>query len=240
MNTDLAQKIAAAKTTQQTYQPNDAVAQIMRQKVLVMVVAPAATGKSYIISHAAEQASDFSKVAVFTTRPNRPDDEPGMFRSHTSDAEITEILGKIEQGDVVQYAIHPTHGTIYGSEPADYPEHYNMLAMLSGTVEHMRALPFERTVTVGLVTDSTTWHEWFDNRFPEGHYNRVNRLQEAVMSLEWLTGQPENSIIWLINQPGQPEETASKLIAQTRGETPSDPNGRQFALDCLALARTLT
>lgn len=236
---DLAQRLSKAVAHQTSYRPNDDIAKQMQEKTLVMLVSPAAMGKSYLIKRATLAAPDLSQVSVFTTRGPRPDDDPGMFRSLLTDKLVSELLDKIENGNVVQYAIHPTHHTIYGSEISDYRSKYNLLAMLSGAVETMRTLPFGSTVTIGLITNPATWHHRFDAKFPPNHPERAKRLQEAVLSLEWLIDQPNSSLQWLVNDDDQDTTSTEELVQLSYGQKPELQTGRQLAIDCLALAKTL-
>ncbi|MGB4759122.1 MAG: hypothetical protein WBP26_03615 [Candidatus Saccharimonadales bacterium] len=236
---NLAQRLTEATTKQTSYQPNDMIAKQMQKKVLVMLVSPAAMGKSYLIKRAAGSAPDLSQVSVFTTRGPRPDDDPGMFRSLLTEEQINGLLDKIENGEVVQYVIHPTHHTVYGSEISDYRSRYNLLAMLSGGVETMRMLPFGGTVTIGLITDPATWQKRFDTKFPPGHPERPKRLQEAVISLEWLAGQPAESLWWLINNDDNLTASIERLTRLCHGRSGFSQDGKQLAIDCLTLAKTL-
>lgn len=187
-----------ASKIQSTYTPNAQAGKELRTRQLIMLVGPAVTGKSYIMNRIAERDPDFSRVSVFTTREARSDDEPGMFRCLPhDDKSVTELLETIKLGNAVQYAIHPTSGRIYGSILADYPKTYNMLATLSGIVNHLRELPFAHTYVVGLVCDPEIWLKRFYERYPNESDERTKRLKEAIVSLEWLlTPENQNHIIW--------------------------------------------
>ncbi|HEY5695755.1 MAG TPA: hypothetical protein VIQ80_02880 [Candidatus Saccharimonadales bacterium] len=187
-----------AAAQENTYTPNGAVGKVLRTKHLIMFVGPAATGKSYLIHRIAEREPDFGRVPSFTTRDARTDDEPGIFQYIPHDDEhVAKLLESIKHGDVVQYAIHPTSGRIYGSVLAGFPKTYNMLTTLSNIVNHLRELPFAHTYVVGLVNEPDTWLQRFYERYPEPSGERTRRLREAVMSLEWLLApENQNHIIW--------------------------------------------
>lgn len=198
LSSSIQKQLGEAANSQSSYTPNGQVGKELRTKRLIMLVGPAATGKSYLMNRIAERDTDFSRVSVFTTREARDDDEPGMFRCLPhDDKHVAELLETIKLGNAVQYAIHPTSGRIYGSVLADYPKTYNMLATLSGIVNHLRELPFAHTYVVGLVCDPDIWLKRFYERYPEPSEERTKRLQEAVVSLEWLLNpQNQSSIIW--------------------------------------------
>ena len=208
----LAELITQARQKQSFYTPNDMVRAHLQHKNMIMFVAPAATGKTFVMNKIAAMNDAFGRVPVFTTRPPRADDDPGMFRTMPYDeAHVREILQKIDQGSLVQYVVHPA-GWFYGSEVQDYPAEYNMLATLSGAVHHIAQLPFRRVFIVGVVTEVKEWEAWLNERFPAGSSERIKRLHEAIDSLTWLLNQPAGSLIWVNNKPGQIDQTARKAI----------------------------
>ena len=201
-----------AKQIQAEYMPNAHITSHLQGKNILMFVAPAATGKTFIMNQVAALDSRFTRVPVFTTRESREDDDPGMFRILPHDEEhIESILGKIETGDIVQYVVHPS-GRLYGSELQDYPSDYNMLATLSDVVPQLSGLPFKQARVMGIVTDVNTWESWLAARFPEGHPQREQRIREAIHCLEWLLARDPSTLIWVNNIPGHGEQTAEYII----------------------------
>lgn len=243
LSTELQERLDTARALQNNYQPKAEIADQLNEKVLVMIVAPAVMGKSLLMKEAEAQAENFARVPVFTTRTARQDDEPGMFRVLEHNEEnVHQILNKIEDRSAVQYMVHPTIGTFYGTELNDYPTAYNMLPTISNVVEHLRNLPFKRTVTIGLITEPQIWSRWFNERYPmnneESNEERLKRAAEAITSLSWLLDQPDDSVIWLINNEDALPETAARLIEQASGERGSDENARTLAKACLDTSRT--
>ena len=111
LSPNVAARANEAAKLQTTYMPNATVAAQLKEKNLVMFVGPASVGKSFLMNRIVERDVDFGRVSVFTTREARPDDEPGMFRNLPhDDANVTMLLDKIQRGEVVQYAVHPTSG----------------------------------------------------------------------------------------------------------------------------------
>ena len=214
LSPEISARLEAAQTSERSYKPSREVASALGEKSLVMLVGPAAIGKSYIMNKMIELDPDFARVPVFTTREARADDDPGMFRCYPhTDEGLQGPLELIESHAAVQYAIHPTQGTIYGTELGDYPAHYNLLATLSKSVDTLEQLPFESTHVVGLTTSSVNWRTWFEERFPFGHPEREKRLAEAEQSLIWLLeNDMENRIIWINNKIGHPEAAAKNII----------------------------
>lgn len=208
-------RLATARQNEDTYQPNASIRAQLASKTLVMFVGPVAVGKSYLMNHVAQIADDFSRVPVFTTRDPRADDEPGMFRylPH-DDAHVSMLLGKIENGEVVQYAIHPTSGRIYGSEISDHPNAYNMLAMLSGGVEQLRQMPFKGTVTLGVGVRPETWRQRLAKRYSRPGEEKTRRLREAALSLDWLLADPHAKMV--DNTPSDPAAAIQAILRMVR------------------------
>jgi len=210
-----------------------AVAAQLKEKNLIMFVGPASVGKSFLMNHIMEHDIDFGRVSVFTTREARPDDEPGMFRNLPhDDANVTALLGKIQRGEVVQYAVHPTSGRIYGSEITDYgrPEitdygrPFSMLATLSGIVNTLRKLPFQTTHVIGLAVDPDIWLNRFYERYPEPSDERTKRLQEAAQSLQWLLDPAHiQEINWIDNSSSNEAEAVQAVINTVKFNKRTDP-----------------
>jgi guanylate kinase len=206
------QLIEQAAALARHYKPNKQVGATLGKKQLVMFVGPVATGKTYIMKRMVEAHPDFGLVTSFTTREQRPDDDPSMFRflPHNQPS-LRRILDTIEAGNAVQYAIHPTSHRFYGSESQDYSAKYNMLATLSGVVEPMSALPFEKTHCIGIVCRPAVWEVWLKKRFPVKNEDQQKRVTEAVQSLEWLL-QTNLPVAWVENDPDATEQTIDDTL----------------------------
>lgn len=205
----------------------------LSEKTLVMIVGPTAVGKSSLMNEVVTLDADFARVSGFTTREPRSNDEPGLYR-YLTNAAARQL---IEHGEVVQFAIHPTTGDMYGTQPQDYPRQFNLLDTLSTVVAGMQALPFKNTVTISLTTDPSAWRNWLLTRYPEAGEERTKRLQEAVQSIEWSLAQTSQHF-WLVNHPNDLHKTASELIAVVRGQSePSNPPAE--AAELLSTAKSL-
>lgn len=230
-------RLIVAHENETTYRPNDEICAKLSEKTLVMVVGPVAIGKSFLMNHVAEAEPDFSRVSVFTTREHRSDDEPGMFHCIPHDNEnLDKLLGKIERREVVQYAVHPTSGRIYGSEITDHPNMFNMLPTLSSVVEHLRSLPFKNTVVVGLAAEPSAWKQRIDERYPTESAERTKRLKEAVASIDWLL---ENSYVKMIDNTSENPATAVQSIVNiVKYNQDGDPTARRYAEEMRKLVAT--
>lgn len=238
MNVSLETNLARIRQHQDDYQPSAKVGETLAGKALLMIVAPPAIGKTTIMRHVAEINQNFGRVSVFTTREQREDDEPSLVRTVPNTVEGTGlILQKIINQELVQFAIHPTQQTIYGTEASDYSAQNNLLATLSGAVTSLRELPFRKTMTIGLMAESSSYEQWFTERYPKDTSERQKRAQEAVLSLTWLLEQPDNEIMWLINRNNQLDQTAQALIQQSAGNIDSDERGRHLAECCITMVQ---
>lgn len=236
LSQDTTERLSRASAHQVSYRPNQAIAKELHNKNLVMFVSPVAAGKSYLMNRIVEQDNDFSRVAVFTTREERLDDEPGMFRYHPHDGtSIGQLLDKIEAGEVVQYAIHPTSGRIYGSEITDYKTPFNMLATLSGVVDNLSHLPFATTHVIGLAVMPGVWLERLHARYPTTSDERTKRLKEAIVSLEWLLGNKnQTSITWVDNTSSDTTPAIQSIINAVKYNKYDSSAARTIAIDMLA------
>jgi guanylate kinase len=201
-------------------------------KHLVMVVGPAAVGKSSVMHTAVERDSRFGYARSFTTRPNRSDGR-STYR-HITDDEARKIESS---DDVVTYVKHPTTGYVYGTDTKSYSAEYNLLDTLSGTVETYRKLPFLSTTAISLTTDPNEWKRWFVERYPEPSAERSQRLREAILSIEWSLAQGSDHQ-WLVNRTGNVTHTSSELIDMVTDSTELRPVPNE-AVAMLAAARDL-
>lgn len=209
-------RLRAAQENEATYRPNLTIQQELKSRSLTMVVAPTAMGKTFVMKRVSELDSSFGRSSVLSTRDPRPDDEPGMFRLFKNDDhDVNQILDRIEDGELVQYAIHPSENTIYGTELQDHPYEYNLLATLSGSINQLQGVGFGRTIIVGLVAPPKPWLTWFNQRYPTPTPKRLSRLIEAKQSYTDLMNR--NDVHWVINTPDNADQPAQAIIDITKG-----------------------
>jgi hypothetical protein len=231
INADTISRLRAAQERADLYRPNAELRRELGSRSLIMLVAPAAMGKTYLMHALAEADERFGMSTTVSTRSPRPDDDPAMFRllDHT-DANLNYLLDKVDEGKMVQYAIHPSEGTFYGSELDDHPHRYNMLATLSGAVSQLQAVGFGRTTLVGLTSRPEVWQQWFGARYPIGSPKRLGRLSEAEKSYRDLLARDD--VNWVINHPGEVELTVDAVINLAEGK-PHEDEARAYAVRTL-------
>lgn len=174
-------------------------------KVIVMLVGPAAIGKSTIMNEVVAQDSRFSYVSAFTTRSRRPGEQ--SYYDFISKNKANEL---IKTGQAITHFEHPTTHDIYGTTAASYRTEYNLLDTLSIAVATYRNLPFKRHITISLTASPDQWHAWFLNRYPTPSEEATKRLKEATSSVNWSLNDPET--YWLKNSEGETLDVARQLI----------------------------
>lgn len=207
---ELEHRFATARSEQDNYQPSDGVRRVIKDKTLVMIVAPAAMGKSYVISRAIEANPRFAQTVSFTTRDPRAGDDGNMRTIPRDNEHIGILLDLIESGQVVNYTIFPTTGMMYGTDLSSYPGEVNLMPTLANSAETLRRTGFGECITIGLVAPLDTWQMWFNTRFPELTQEKTARLKEALLSISWLL--QDSSVRWLINRDGEIDTVAQELI----------------------------
>lgn len=236
---ELQERFDRATAEQSNYQPSESVRRIIKDKLLVMIVAPAAMGKSYVISLTIQTDPRFVAAISFTTRDPRPGDD-GNMRTIPRDSEhIRMLLDLIESGQVVNYAIFPTTGMMYGTDLSSYPGEVNLMPTLANSVETLRHTGYGKCLTIGLIAPPEAWVEWFNTRLPEPTAEKTARLKEALLSIDWLL--QDSNVHWLINRDGEADLAARKLIAIADNDTPGDQQTaieyahaiREYIVDCL-------
>ncbi len=216
------------------YEPNPEVAADLHEKVLGMMVGPAFTGKSTIISRACELDPEFAAASSFTTRPRRESDGEGeyVFHPHTSEG-IGIIYGLQQQGDLAQYVAFPGLGYIYGSVPSDYPKPYNLRPVMATAVGGMLRAPFLRHHTLGIACPPTEWDERdrasTRTRGEEAAKQRSARVKEGAKSLDWLLSHPETQ--WISNHRGGLKVAAQTVVRVVRQEAEAPQDNRRMGED---------
>lgn len=226
LSSQLQERFEAATAHQSEYRPSPGVLKAIDHKTLVMIIAPAAMGKSHIISHAVAAQPHFAQTISFTTRDPRAGDEGNMRTIPRDEQHISTLLDLVEAGQVVNYAIFPTTGMLYGTDLSSYPGEINLMPTLANSVDTLRHTGFGRCISVGLIAPPETWATWFNARFPEPTQEKTARLKEALLSISWLLEDSETR--WLINRDGETETVVGDLVALAQANK-TEPNEQAVA-----------
>lgn len=170
--------------------------------------------------------NDFGRVQGFTTRPPRMGEKSSEYRflSH-KESTIKSILDMTEAGKLVQYAVHPTTGYIYGSDLSDYGHPYTMLDTLASAVPMLRALPFGSIREITVVTEPQELIERIGRRATtQDEY--FKRIDEGRQSLEWSLSQDE--MMWICTPHGIEHRIGEEIIGLVRGTRDPNPQNRKI------------
>ena len=222
-----------------TYTPNEDVNGVLRDTILLPTASPICVGKSTRIRHIVEAYPDFGRSVGFTTRPRRegePEDQYD-FRPHTA-ATVTAILEDVQQGRLVQYAVHP-NGYIYGSTAKDYASPFTLLDVVYSGMESLDKLPVKGIVKFGLACEPGTWNYRFNNR-PTNTEDIGKRLAEGVRCIEWLLDQSD--IAWIdttarLRKPAVQDWHTDEVVAIARGKRDPNPRNRRVGERLLSAIR---
>jgi len=217
------ERLRVLRANEATYQPTTEIRAAIRSKIGVLVVGASCQGKNTIMNEVVRLDKRFKIIGTFVSRPPRNSDHglPYTYYEHT-DAGLAPILDKIEQRRVVQYAVNPYSGFLYGSMLSDYPTEYNIGDYFSSGVEPFRQLGFKAAPAVSVISPAEEWVPRFTERFPLGHSERVARRDEAIESINWSLSQTVDHT-WVVNRTGQVTEAAMQLINSITSPT-SEPN----------------
>lgn len=222
------------------YTPADSTRQLFRDKCFVPLIGPFATGKSSIASAAADLSPNFCHVTSFKTRQPRPG-EPASgphFVDPTNLAAVQRLQRDVEAGRLVNIAIHPTTGDVYGTRPEAFNGEYCLLETMPSFVKDFSLCNFRNIVPVTVVTEPEEWFMRISDRYADRRSNRTNelraRLDEGISNLTDSLADPAS--IWLNNTARTVESAAEELIAITSLDyRPPDANRRigQALLDAM-------
>jgi hypothetical protein len=226
------------KEVEKTYSASNTLLTGLKGTVLVAVVGPFAVGKTTLMRAVEQQNKNFTIVRSFTTRPRRSNEAPDTYRflPHT-EASLQNILTLLHDGKLVQIAVHPSTGYIYGSNVEDYRNKFSLMAIFSFAMAEFRALPFGSMKELAIVTSPADWLARV-KELPKviGDEDTKKRLFEAESSLEWLLTQG-NELAWVVNDNGQIDKATKETIGLCKGGNQPNPNNRLVGEQLLQTVR---
>lgn len=227
----LEQQVAWAEQHQAAYRPSQAVQDALGEVTLALIIGPSAIGKSHIIHRVSQIDPSFSESGTITTRPPRTDD-PETYRAGVAKEEMIE---RIRQRSLVQYAVHPTSREIYASDIASYPTKFGLLPTLASSVGEFDTLGFKKVIPIGLLASREDWEARLQDR--EGDRDFEKRLAEARESTLWIQ-EHGSGIAVLENRTGEDQATAALITRIAKGqpvETLSGQTINRLSLGILAV-----
>lgn len=198
---------------QQDYRPNNSIRSQLSLKTLVLVVGPSAVGKDYTIDQICRIKEGHGKVRTFITREERPDDDTEQIELLPYNQEaLKEIIQDATEGTLVNLAVHPTSGRIYGTRLSSYSRSINYLPMQYSAASALDDAGFAEVKTLGILSEPHEWIARFNKRHTDQD-ERTKRLQEAMQSLDWLKTN-SNHIEFIYN-----DELHGYKIIENRAKT---------------------
>lgn len=225
---ELEKRLEDARANQDNYRPSDKeVRRRIAEVSLILIIGPWGIGKSHTINAITAYDAEFSDFNNILSRARRPDD-PSNYRTEQT---REELLDRIESGEIIQYAIHPTTGDIYATDRDSYPSNYVLMPTLYSAVEQIQGLGFKQVVPFGLMADGETWKKQLESR--DGESQQEQRLIEAQECVRWLLKHRHNVPI-LENKTGQADVNAYTIVAISRGLIAPQTIGRDGRIDRIA------
>ncbi len=211
---------------QSVYQPGPEAIAVLENTNCVSLIGPAATGKSTLLDAVVESEADFGNAIGFTTRPQRPNeaDDAYNFLPHNEQT-LSYLLEQVKQQRLVQFAVHPTTGYIYGTEAKSYQYPYSLMVMLSSAADDFSKLPFKSVQEICIVCEPEQWQKRVVGRMDD-QADVMKRVDEAKLSLNWSLARGDQ-LIWLDNSSPDIDQTASDLAEVIRGNLQPDSANRE-------------
>lgn len=228
----------AQREEQGTYSPSPEVFAQLSDKALRLLIGPTAIGKSTLMSTAAQHPG-VAIARTIVSRSPRQDDDPDRYHyiPHTAEG-INRFYQRMVNGELVQYAIHPTTGNIYASDISCYPEKINLFDVLATGVDTFRRLPSD-TTTFKIVCPPEQWVKRLESRFAADQTKDLKkRLAEAALSLEWSLNDDES--LWVINTDDSSDRAVQMILQPDQNQSLAySKEAELIAADLLFKAREL-
>lgn len=215
------------------YQPLGHAAEAISEKNLIGFIGAFGVGKTTLIETIARNYDSYSEVVSFTTRPTRGQGDNYRFLAHSHDT-LAELATKAGRGELVNMAVHPTTGYVYGTEAEDYKTQNCMLATTSKSYESDKNLPFLSVMPIIVVAQPDAWLERIAKRV-----NTVQdysaRMQEARQSLAWSLDCQD--ALFVDNTARNIVATGDTVVELLEGRRQQPKAGRQIAEAMLDASR---
>jgi len=231
LSPEIQQRLDTAREKQYRNPRNKDTLRTIAHRAFVAIEGPFESGKTAISLEVVRLDSDnFHYVPSIMTREPRTDEPANTSRPiENTDEAVSELLDEVEQGKLVQYAIHPTDHTFYGTYPEDYQAgKYNLMPALAGrATDYILESPFKETQVIGIFTDPKTLEQRINNAYRDKSPQKLeNRLVEGISSAQFLIEHHKADKLSLLhNVEGQLEKSAQALIDLVNGNRESDEEG---------------
>lgn len=196
---------------QANYIPAEGVQRDLASKRLIMLISATSMGKSSLMNELNQLYPEIAIAGTIKTRPKRADDDMARYTFYSHDeVGLSQLKGRVERGELVQYVVDDYTGYVSGSAPSDYPSAVNIGDYYSFVYEQFLGYGFKEVMPISVITDPDVWQKRFDNRFSPEDPQRKGRIAEAIASLSWSLEQGKYHK-WVINQDGELVNSAEDL-----------------------------
>ncbi len=219
--------IEQAVGLQSSYRAHEKYRELLEDTTILAAVGATAVGKNFLM-----EKSGLPVVGTLTTRAPRESDDPTRYRY----IELPDMLGKIEQAEVIQYGAHPPH--IYASELQDYAlGEPNISDIYYSAVSALENKGFQSVKAFSTLVSKEQWMSQLMERFDGMDIGTIHaRLVEARQSLRWTRAQSlgaraANHLV-IINAPDNVDENVARIRDFANGiytEQPDDEMIRRYA-----------
>ena len=202
-----------------SYEPNQNICSELGKISLDLLIGPYCVGKNTLMDAVVAQNNEFGVVRSFTTRPQRFDEPSDSYRfiNHDIDS-LEEVVSKLNEGELVQVAVHPYSRKVYGSELEDYNKPHMMIDMLASAVSSTMKLPFKNVTVTNIVTPVDDFKRRSTVRSESNPNDDIKaRRVEAIKSLEWSLSEGLLNP-WIINADGLLQVATDSFVQSVRGE----------------------
>ncbi|HMH31334.1 MAG TPA: hypothetical protein VK534_02570 [Methylomirabilota bacterium] len=211
------------------YKPEKRVIDALEQKqiALVALTGPFGVGKSSCIREVVQNDDRFGRVKSFTTRERREGEWPHQYNFQPSSPKnLDKLLDQARHGHLLQYAVAPFNGHVYGSYLRDYNKPMMLLDALTAAIPRFKELPFKRHVNLALAAHPNDWQLTSRSRFQQlGPTELKGRIQEGISSLEWSL-EHGDEMQWVQVEPGGVNNLANEVIGLAEGSQDPQPFSR--------------
>lgn len=181
------------------------------KKVIIPIVGPTSVGKTTLMRAVAAADKDIYRSRGFTTRPRQTGEPEDTYRFlPNTPKQQQELIQQMATGELLQSAIHPETGYLYGTNIDDYQGKYNIISTLSSEVANFQAMGFYDCKVIMLVAAPTDWQKrFFDRDFSKDEANK--RIKEGITSINWALAQ-DGGVRWVENKQDRLDESVSDII----------------------------
>jgi hypothetical protein len=222
------------------YETSDAVKHVLGERELVPLIGPFAVGKTALMRAAEGLDPDFGRVRSFTTRARRAgeSDDAYVFLPHNEDT-LRRIHAQATARELVQFIVHPTTGSIYGSTVDSYSTAYSMLDTMPSSLTGLMPLPFRCVKKVAVAVPPDVWKDRVAERLQNDSAEDIrSRIAEGIANITWSLDQGDD-LGWIVNGSRNIQDAACDLTSGVRDGFTSSVVARNMAFGLLQSMKAL-